>query len=155
MKQQQAKIFTDLFLLKETLPKDKTIVFTNGCFDLLHEGHLHLLKAANKLGDILIVGINSDDSVKRLKGDSRPIETLAIRCKHLAELDDVDYIIPFDEDTPVQLIENLHPHVLVKGGDYAADKIAGAEFVIQSGGEVVIIPLLEGYSTTKVIAEKK
>jgi len=155
MKQQHAKIFSDLSLLQENIPDNKTIVFTNGCFDLLHEGHLYLLSEAGKLGDVLIVAVNSDASVKRLKGDNRPIEELAIRCKHLAELDDVQYIISFEEDTPIQLIRHLHPHVLVKGGDYAADKIAGAEFVIQCGGEVVIIPLLEGYSTTKIIAEKK
>lgn len=155
MKQQQAKIFTDLFLIKETLPKDKTIVFTNGCFDLLHEGHLHLLGEAKKFGDILLVAVNSDASVKKLKGNTRPIENLETRCIHLEALEIVDYIIPFDNDTPLHLIETLQPHVLVKGGDYSADKIAGADFIIQSGGEVVVIPLLEGYSTSKIIAEKK
>ena len=131
--------------------KDKTIVFTNGCFDLLHDGHLHLLTEARKLGDVLIVGINDDASVQRLKGEKRPIESLEIRLKKLAELEIIDYVISFSEDTPLQLIEQTKPDILVKGGDYKIDNIIGSHLV----KKVVIIPLLDGFSTTKIIAGRK
>lgn len=130
--------------------KNNTIVFTNGCFDLLHEGHLHLLKEAKKLGTILLVAVNEDASVQRLKGNTRPIESLEIRMQKLAEISEVDYIISFSEDTPYSLIKTIQPNILVKGGDYKMEEVVGREFVQQ----VVLIPLLAGYSTTKLIERK-
>lgn len=130
--------------------KNQTIVFTNGCFDLLHEGHLHLLKEAKKLGDTLIVAVNSDDSIKKLKGESRPVEVLAVRLGKLATLDDVDYVLSFSEDTPLHLIQEIQPNILVKGGDYKKEQIVGNNIA----QKVVIVPLLEGYSTTKIIQSK-
>lgn len=130
--------------------KNNTIVFTNGCFDLLHEGHLHLLKEAKKLGTMLLVAVNEDASVQRLKGNARPIESLEIRIQKLAEISEVDYIISFSEDTPYSLIKTIQPNILVKGGDYKMEEVVGREFVQQ----VVLIPLLAGYSTTKLIERK-
>jgi D-beta-D-heptose 7-phosphate kinase / D-beta-D-heptose 1-phosphate adenosyltransferase len=144
------KIINDLSLFLQQLDrKNKTIVFTNGCFDLLHKGHLHLLNEAKKLGDVLIVAVNDDASVKKLKGESRPIESLATRMQKLAALEIVDYVISFSEDTPLQLIEKIKPDLLVKGGDYAIDKIIGSHLV----QKVVIIPLLDGFSTTQIIEQ--
>lgn len=143
------KIITDLnSFLQQFDRKIQTIVFTNGCFDLLHEGHLHLLKEAKKLGDILIVAVNTDDSIKKLKGEARPIEPLETRLNKLSKLDEVDYLIPFSEDTPLLLIQKIQPNILVKGGDYKKEEIVGNNIV----QEVVIIPLLDGYSTTKIIS---
>lgn len=143
-------ILNTAVFLSELNRKNKTIVFTNGCFDLLHKGHLHLLNEAKKLGDILIVAINNDASVKRLKGETRPIESLDIRMQKLANLEIVDYVIPFEEDTPLLLIEKIKPNVLVKGGDYKKDEIIGNQLV----KNIVIIPLLEGFSTSKIIESK-
>ncbi len=131
--------------------KQDKIVFTNGCFDLLHQGHLQLLQDCADLGDVLIVGLNSDASVKRLKGPQRPIHSEDTRSLMLAALHFVDYVVLFEEDTPKKLIENIVPNVLVKGGDYKKVNIVGAEFVESKGGEVVVIPLVEGYSTTQLI----
>ncbi|MDQ7011465.1 MAG: D-glycero-beta-D-manno-heptose 1-phosphate adenylyltransferase [Mariprofundaceae bacterium] len=130
----------------------KRIVFTNGCFDLLHPGHVHYLEAAKALGDVLIVGINDDDSVRRLKGPARPVNDLDHRACMLAALKSVDMVVPFSEDTPLNLIVALMPDVLVKGGDYVPDDIVGAREIRENGGEVVIIPFLEGHSSTKMIA---
>ncbi|HNM32892.1 MAG TPA: adenylyltransferase/cytidyltransferase family protein, partial [Chitinophagales bacterium] len=127
--------------------KDNTIVFTNGCFDLLHEGHLHLLKEAKKLGDILIIGINDDASVKRLKGNTRPIEQLETRILHLNNTGLADFVIPFTEDTPLSLIEKIQPQIIVKGSDYTKENIIGSNIAEQT----VIIPIIEGFSTTKKI----
>lgn len=150
-----SKFVSSALLLKEQLlGKSHTIVFTNGCFDLFHDGHIYLLEACKKLGDIVIVGINTDASVKRLKGETRPIENLATRISHLAQLNTVDYILAFDEDTPLQLIETLLPNFLVKGGDYTLEQIVGAQTVIEHKGRVVIIPTLKGFSTTKKIENK-
>lgn len=135
--------------------ENKTIVFTNGCFDLLHPGHLYLLREAKKLGDVLIVGVNDDASVKRLKGEARPLESLEERLRKLAEVPEVDLVIAFSEDTPLELIRQLRPQVLVKGGDYSEAQVVGAEFVRSLGGRVHIIPLLEGYSTTGIIGQNK
>ena len=129
----------------------KKIVFTNGCFDVLHAGHVSYLKTARALGDKLVVEINSDDSVRRLKGNGRPVNRLEDRIAVLSELECVDEVIPFDEDTPEELIERVRPDVLVKGADYSIDKIVGAEYVMSYGGEVKTIPLMEGRSTTKII----
>jgi len=131
----------------------KKIVFTNGCFDLFHTGHLKLLKEAAKLGDILIVAINSDDSVKRLKGGGRPYISEGDRASLLTALDFVDYLTVFEEDTPLELIKELMPDVIVKGGDYAPEDVVGREFVESRGGEVKIIPLMDGISTSG-LAEK-
>lgn len=127
------------------------IVFTNGCFDVFHPGHLHILREAAHLGQRLIVGLNSDASVKRLKGDKRPVFTENQRAELLCSLEMVDALIQFGEDTPATLIQALLPDVLVKGGDYKAEDIAGADIVIAHGGEVVIIPLVSGYSSSGLI----
>lgn len=146
------KHITDVQQLLSNLDREnKKIVFTNGCFDLLHQGHLHLLKEAKKLGDKLIVAINNDASVRKLKGETRPIETLEIRIEKLIALDDVDYVISFSEDTPIMLIEQIQPDILVKGGDYKIDEIIGRQFA----KKITIIPLLSGFSTTKIIGEGK
>lgn len=137
--------------LKRWELKSKKIVFTNGVFDILHEGHIKILSEAAMFADILIVGINSDASVKRLKGDSRPVNTEASRALLLSALLMTDAVISFEEDTPLELINFIKPDVLVKGGDYTLDTIVGAKEVIANGGEVKIIPLEEGFSTTNII----
>lgn len=128
-----------------------TIVFTNGCFDLLHPGHIDYLDRAAALGDKLIVGLNDDDSIRRLKGETRPINPLADRADMLAALRAVDLVVPFSEDTPIKLITSLMPDILVKGGDYRPDDIVGAAEVRAAGGEVVVMPFIEGHSTTALI----
>ena len=129
----------------------KRIIFTNGCFDILHHGHLDLLAKAADLGNILILGLNTDSSVQRLKGPDRPVTNEQDRAFQVASLLCVDAVCLFDEDTPELLIHLLKPDVLVKGGDYTIDKIVGADFVLQTGGSVEIIPFVEGYSTTSII----
>jgi rfaE bifunctional protein nucleotidyltransferase chain/domain len=131
------------------------IVFTNGCFDILHQGHIYLLAACTEFGDRLIIGLNSDDSVRRLKGNSRPLNKQNSRALVLASLLTTDAVTIFDEDTPERLIEAIEPDVLVKGGDWKAEQIAGWGFVESYGGEVKIIPFLEGFSTTKIIESAK
>ncbi len=126
------------------------VVFTNGCFDLLHLGHVHYLAAARDLGDRLLVALNSDASVRRLKGLRRPVQDLLSRQTLLAALECVDAVVAFEEDTPLRLIQYLRPDVLVKGGDYRPDDIVGAAEVRAWGGEVQVLPFLEGYSTTKI-----
>ena len=130
------------------------IVFTNGCFDILHKGHLTYLNHARKLGNYLIVGLNSDVSVSNLKGSDRPINSQNFRSKQLLDLDAVDDVIIFNENTPQNLINELQPNILVKGGDYKKNEIIGAREVEEKGGKVVILPLVPGYSTTKIIKEK-
>jgi len=127
------------------------IVFTNGCFDILHLGHITYLEQAKAKGDILIVGLNSDASVKRLKGAERPIKDEQSRASILAALSSVDLVIVFEEDTPIDLISAVVPDVLVKGGDYKKENIVGANFVEEYGGKVEIIPFLEGHSSTDLI----
>lgn len=134
-----------------TRKPDGRVVFTNGCFDILHLGHARYLKEAKKLGDILIVGVNSDASVKRLKGEGRPINNEDVRMAMLAELDFIDYVIRFDEDTPYGLIDAIRPDVLVKGGDYKKEDIVGHDIVEASGGIVTTIELVDGMSTTNII----
>lgn len=128
-------------------------VFTNGCFDVLHPGHVYVLDQARKMGDLLIVGLNSDASIGRLKGPTRPYHRFADRAMVLAALSMVDYLVAFDEDTPARLIETLTPKVLVKGGDYSVATIVGAEHVMKHGGEVRVVPLLEGHSTTGILSK--
>lgn len=129
----------------------KRIVFTNGCFDLLHVGHARYLAQARALGDILVVGMNSDRSVRALKGPARPIVSEEERAELLAHLESVSYVCLFDEDRPDTLIRSVKPHIHVKGGDYTMDQLPEADTVRQMGGEVVILPLTEGRSTTNVI----
>ena len=127
--------------------------FTNGCFDLLHPGHISLLRQARAACDKLIVGLNSDASVKRLKGDSRPVQNEAARAEVLASLAHVDLVVIFGEDTPYEVIKTLRPDVLVKGADYTIDKVVGADLVQSWGGKVVLAQLVDGQSTTKTIAK--
>ena len=127
------------------------LVFTNGCFDLLHRGHVELLIAARDYGDRLLVGLNSDDSVRRLKGPGRPLAPAADRAVCLAALEAVDAVVVFDEDTPAALIDALQPDVVVKGGDYTPDQVVGRDTVEARGGRVVIVPLLAGRSTTDLL----
>jgi D-beta-D-heptose 7-phosphate kinase/D-beta-D-heptose 1-phosphate adenosyltransferase len=131
--------------------KDEKVVFTNGCFDLLHPGHVDYLEKAHQLGNRLIVGLNSDASVRKLKGESRPLVPQDARARVLAGLSSVDAIIFFDEETPESLIQELKPDVLAKGADYEESQIAGAAFVRSIGGTVERIPLVEGYSTTDLL----
>ena len=129
----------------------QSIVFTNGCFDVLHRGHITYLAQARDLGDCLVVGLNSDASVKRLKGENRPVNGESDRAIVLAALSFVDYIILFEEDTPKNLIEQVKPDILVKGGDYQIANIVGADFVTENGGKVLTLPFVDGYSSTKII----
>lgn len=134
---------------------NKKIVFTNGVFDILHEGHIGSLSEAAAEGNILIVGVNADASVKRLKGESRPVNKENSRALLLAALVMTDAVIIFEEDTPLNLVNAIMPDVLVKGGDYTLDQIVGAKEVMENGGQVKIIPILEGFSTTGIIEKMK
>lgn len=134
---------------------NKKIAFTNGVFDILHQGHIYSLSQAAREGDILIVGLNADASVKRLKGDSRPINDERSRALVLASLVMVDAVVLFDEDTPLELIKSIMPDTIVKGGDYTVEQVAGAKEVIANGGRVVINQILEGFSTTNTIERSK
>lgn len=129
----------------------KKIVFTNGCFDVLHPGHLHLLESCKAFGEVLVLGLNSDDSVRRLKGATRPIHNQENRIFQLSSLLVVDAVVVFEEDTPLELIKLIKPDVLVKGGDYSVETIVGAKEVMAAGGQVEVIPLLEGHSSTGII----
>ncbi len=133
----------------------KTFSFTNGCFDILHPGHLFSLAQAAKEADYLIVGLNSDQSVQRLKGPTRPINNTHSRAIVLANLMVVDLVVIFEEDTPLELIQSLLPDVMVKGGDYTIEQIVGAKEVIAAGGKVIINPTIEGFSTTNLIEKIK
>lgn len=129
------------------------VVFTNGCFDLLHLGHLDYLSKAKDLGTKLVIGLNSSESVSRLKGPTRPINSNDSRAHMLASLEFVDLVVLFSEDTPLELINKLEPNVLVKGGDYTLDTIVGAKEVISNGGKVEVIQFLEGYSSTSIVTK--
>jgi len=129
----------------------KRVVFSNGCFDLLHPGHITYLQDAKALGDILIIGLNDDASIRRLKGEARPINALQDRAMMLAALKPVDAVVAFSEDTPFHLISALLPDILVKGGDYTVDNIVGADVVQAAGGHVTTIAFLEGYSSTRLM----
>lgn len=135
--------------------KGGSIVFTNGVFDILHAGHVMYLEAARAMGDILVVGMNTDESVQRIKGPTRPVNVQEDRAFVLAALRCVDHVVLFDEDTPLILITTLMPDVLVKGGDYTRETIVGADVVEANGGLVAAIPLLEGRSTTGIIAKAR
>jgi len=140
-----------LFDIAQWRFKSDKVVFTNGCFDILHLGHIEYLAKAYSLGDRLIIGLNSDTSVKALKGDGRPVNPQEARAMVLAALRFVDRVVIFNEETPYELIRSIKPDVLVKGGDYNPEEIAGYDIVKGSGGEVVIIDFVEGYSTTDII----
>ncbi len=142
-------------LAKELKAQGKKIVFTNGCFDILHCGHTTYLSESKKLGDVLILGLNSDDSVRRLKGESRPINNQSDRAVVMDSLKSIDYVVIFEEDTPYNLINAIIPDVLVKGGDYNKDNIVGADIVENNGGSVVTINFVEGKSTTNIINKMK
>lgn len=148
----QEKVITiEQFITLKPSFKGKKLVFTNGCFDILHLGHIQYLSQAKELGDILVVGLNSDLSVKRLKGETRPVNPEHARALVLAALQFVDYVILFEEDTPFELIQKIIPDVLVKGGDYNKDQIVGADIVTANGGEVVVLDFVNGFSTTHII----
>lgn len=153
-----AKIYT-LDALRHQLNRwrllSKKVVFTNGVFDILHEGHIASLSEAAQYGHVLIVGINTDASVKRLKGENRPVNNEQSRAVLMASLVLTDAVILFDEDTPINLITSILPDVLVKGGDYSLEQIVGAKEVMANGGEVKIVPILEGFSTTGIIEKMK
>lgn len=156
-KRLQLKIVSlnELKLILDTIRQSDShttkVVFTNGCFDLVHRGHVDYLSKARDLGDILIVGLNSDASVKRLKGEKRPISNQESRAAVLAAFSFVDYVVLFDEDTPANLIHELRPDILVKGGDYNHDNVVGADFVESYGGKLELIPLVPGESTTNLV----
>ncbi len=133
----------------------KTLVFTNGCFDVLHAGHAYLLNEARKQGDALILGLNSDQSVRRLKGESRPVNKEEDRALLLASLQAVDAVVVFEEDTPEELISVIRPDILVKGGDYSKEQVVGGRLLKSYGGKVLIVPLMPGYSSSKTIEKLK
>ena len=154
MPETASKILTPLQLpatLQEWRRKNNKIVFTNGCFDLLHLGHVDYLERAQQLGDRLIVGLNSDDSVRRLKGPTRPLQSEYARARILAALQFVDAVVLFSQDTPLELITQILPDVLVKGGDYTPENVVGAQEVIGHGGRVELLSFVEGHSTTSIV----
>lgn len=142
---------TAAVISKELRENGKTVVFTNGCFDIIHSGHTQYLAKAKQMGDYLFLGLNSDSSVKRLKGEDRPINNQDDRAIVLDALKAVDYVVLFEEDTPFNLIQKILPNLLVKGGDYKAEDIVGYDIVTQHGGDVVTISFVEGKSTTNII----
>ena len=149
------KIESKIVRLEEFLEKHQigtqSIVFTNGCFDILHKGHIILLSRASDFGDLLVIGLNSDDSVSRLKGKNRPYQDESSRSLILASLEFVDYVIVFPEDTPQNLIDKIQPDVLIKGGDYKPEEIVGYETVKSKGGKVYCLDFVEGYSSSSII----
>ncbi len=145
----------DFFAENEKKLNQQHVVFTNGCFDILHRGHVSYLAKARQLGDLLVVGLNSDASVRRLKGPERPVNDEQARAHILAALEMVDYVVLFEEDTPYNLILKVKPDILVKGGDYVIDNIVGADFVRERGGQVLTIPFVDGFSTTSIIEQLK
>ncbi len=153
------KIIRDLNLLKQKLlkekKKNKKIVLTNGCFDLIHKGHITLLNKAKNEGDLLVVAINSDDSIRKLKGKNRPIFPENERAEILAAFGMVDFVTVFNEDNPHKIISELKPDILVKGGDWTVETVIGRDIVESNGGRVVIVPQVKGYSTSQVIEKIK
>jgi len=145
----------DISIFRAYKEKGLKIVFTNGCFDILHAGHIAYLKEAKTLGDILIIGLNSDVSIKKIKGPERPIQDELTRMVILESLKMVDHVCLFEEETPLSLIENIVPDVLVKGGDWSIDSIIGADVVIENGGQVKSLNFKEGHSTTSIIQKIK
>lgn len=142
-------------IIDELKTQGKKIVFTNGCFDIIHAGHLDYLTKAKQLGDYLIIGLNSDDSVSKLKGPSRPINNQEDRAAVLSGLKPVDFVVLFEEQTPFNLINSIKPDILVKGGDYTIENIVGSDIVENNGGKVIVIPFVKGKSTTNIIEKIK
>lgn len=138
-------------IIRQQKKEGRKIVFTNGCFDIIHPGHLSYLATAKALGDILVIGVNSDESVKRLKGNNRPILNQNERTLILSYMEMIDYLCIFDEDTPYELIKAIEPDILVKGGDWAVENIVGKDILEAYGGKVISIPYLEGASTTNIV----
>lgn len=152
MSQQKIKSLSRLTkIIRSLKAKKKKIVFTNGCFDILHLGHIRYLAQAKKKGDLLVVGLNSDSSVKKLKGKNRPIFSELARSEVLAALESVDFITIFNGPTPLKVIKKLKPDILLKGGDWQTDQIVGKDFVELYGGKVITIPFIKGYSTRSTI----
>lgn len=155
MKTTADKIFADWHSLAQQVSQwqqqGEQVVFTNGCFDLLHVGHTDYLEKARGLGGKLVVGVNTDDSIRKLKGETRPVVPASSRARVMAALAFVDAVVLFDEDTPQQLIEAIKPNILVKGDDYKPENIVGAAFVLANGGKVLTLPLVEGFSTSNII----
>ncbi len=146
------KSLEEIKLIRSALKADnKKVVFTNGCFDIIHAGHIDYLNKAKALGDVLIVGLNTDDSVRRIKGDKRPIINQDERAEIISNLKPVDYVVFFDEDTPAELINELVPDILIKGADWKADEIVGGETVLANGGEVKTIEFVNDQSTSQII----
>jgi rfaE bifunctional protein nucleotidyltransferase chain/domain len=146
------KLLDEIKSIRSALKADnKKVIFTNGCFDLLHAGHIDYLNKAKALGDVLIVGLNTDNSVKKIKGDKRPIINEDERAEIISNLKPVDYVVFFDEDTPAELINELVPDILIKGADWEIDEIVGAETVLANGGEVKTIEFVNDQSTSKII----
>jgi len=136
---------------RHPVPRLGTVVFTNGCFDILHAGHIECLEVARSLGDTLVVGLNADASVARLKGPGRPINGEGDRARVLAALQCVDYVVTFPQDTPERLVQEIRPHILVKGADWQGKEVAGARFVQETGGRVVFLPLMADRSTSRIL----
>jgi len=152
MSGKKIKSLSEIAKVKRRLKKEgKTIVFTNGCFDILHRGHIECLRKAKSHGDVLMVGLNSDSSVKKIKGDKRPIISQNDRAEILASLEMVDYVVIFNEETPHKVIATLVPDVLVKGGDYAKDEIVGKDIVESGGGSVITVKQVRGKSTKNIV----
>lgn len=145
------KLYSLADLTKKLSTQSDKIIFTNGCFDIVHAGHIDYLSKAKKLGDILIIGVNSDSSIRSIKGSKRPIVPLEYRLKVLDALEFVDYLVVFEEDTPINLISNLKPSVLVKGADWKDKEVVGQDIVEKNGGSVKLIKLVPSISTTEII----
>jgi rfaE bifunctional protein nucleotidyltransferase chain/domain len=142
----------DIVIIREDLKRqDKKVVFTNGCFDLLHSGHIHLFREAKKIGDVFMVAVNDDISIKKIKGPARPIFPLEERIEILGAIEEIDYLTSFSEETPQRVIARLLPDFLVKGGDWKPEEVVGKREVEEAGGEVIIIPYLEGCSSSEII----
>ncbi|MEO0285493.1 MAG: D-glycero-beta-D-manno-heptose 1-phosphate adenylyltransferase [candidate division WOR-3 bacterium] len=155
MSKQKIKTGQELIDILDRVRTAKTIVFTNGCFDIIHRGHIEYLYFAKSQGDILVVAVNSDDSVKRIKGPERPINRLEDRMIVLSALEMVDFVVSFEEDTPYEIIKMIKPHIIVKGGDYRVEDVVGKEIVEAYGGRVVIAPFVEGFSTSGILRRVK
>lgn len=152
MAEKKFKNLNEIIQIREELKRqNRKVVFTNGCFDLLHSGHVHIFREAKKLGDALVVAVNEDESVRKIKGGSRPIFPLEERLEVLEAIEDIDYLISFSEETPQRVIAALLPDVLVKGGDWAPEEVVGKREVEDAGGRVAIIPYLEGQSSSEII----
>jgi len=149
---EKVKTLEDLARIRRDLGKQgKKVVFTNGCFDILHAGHIHLFRQAKSYGHILIVAVNDDESVSRLKGSARPVFPLAERLEVLAAISDIDFLVSFSEETPGKIIRTLLPNILVKGGDWQPDEVVGKADVEGAGGRVIIVPYLPGKSTSAIL----